>query len=254
MRWMCGALLLAGLGLGRAVASDVSEATAWFHKGNQAYEQGHFTDAAADYQKAVDLGVANAHLDYNYGDALYRLNKLGPAVLYYERAHKLDPTDADIEYNLRFAKANVADKVPEPAPTLLTRLLWKVHTAYTARDGLWAAFALYALLFAFATLAVLVGGVWRGLAWTGGAGVLLVLLVLTPSLVYKIDRLETVHYGVVLDPAIDLYSGPGDNYQVLAKVHEGTEFEIVEEHGDWLSVKLANGQGGFVRANQLGKV
>ena len=54
--------------------------------------------------------------------------------------------------------------------------------------------------------------------------------------------------------AIEMFSGPGETFQVLTQVHEGTKFEIVETRGDWVSVKLANGKGGFVRLSDLGKV
>ena len=83
---------------------------------------------------------------------------------------------------------------------------------------------------------------------------LLALLAFSPSLLYKIHQQETEQYGIVLQPTIEMFSGPGETYQVLAKIHEGTRFVIVEQRGEWLSVKLANGKGGFVRANQLGKV
>ena len=94
----------------------------------------------------------------------------------------------------------------------------------------------------------------RWLSATAAVLSLLALLAFSPSLLYKIHQQENEVYGIVLQPAVDMLSGPGENYQVLAKVHEGTRFEIVEQRGEWLSVKLANGKGGFVRANQLGKV
>ena len=80
------------------------------------------------------------------------------------------------------------------------------------------------------------------------------LLAFSPSLFYKIHQQESEEYGIVLSQSVEMYSGPGENYQVLAKVHEGTRFEIVELHGEWLSVKLANGKGGYVKADRLGKV
>jgi uncharacterized protein YgiM (DUF1202 family) len=70
----------------------------------------------------------------------------------------------------------------------------------------------------------------------------------------KIKDQETLRYAIVLKPAIEMFSGPGETFQVLTQVHEGTKFEIVETRGDWVSVKLANGKGGFVRLSDLGKV
>jgi uncharacterized protein YgiM (DUF1202 family) len=82
----------------------------------------------------------------------------------------------------------------------------------------------------------------------------LAMLSLVPSLAMKIKDQETLRYAIVLKPAIEMFSGPGETFQVLTQVHEGTKFEIVETRGDWVSVKLANGKGGFVRLSDLGKV
>jgi tetratricopeptide (TPR) repeat protein len=239
---------------GMALATDLASASEWFRQGNTAYEKGNFQEAAEDYQKAEDLGVANATLYYNHGNALFRLNQLGPSILFYERAHKLEPLDEDINFNLRYAQSHVEDKVPEPESNLLTRVLWRLHASYSIRSGLWAAFALFTLAFAFAISALMLLSFLRWLSVVGAVVAVLALLALSPSLLYKIHQQETEEYAIVMQPVVEMFSGPGENYQVLAKVHEGTKFEIVEEHGDWLSVKLANGKGGYVRANQLGRV
>ncbi len=246
--------LLILVAAGCACAADLSPATEWFRQGNTAYEKGSFQEAAADYQKAEDLGVANAALYYNHGNALFRMNQLGPAILFYERAHKLAPLDEDINFNLRYAQSRVEDKVPEPESNLLTRVLWHLHAGYSLRAGLWTAFALFTLAFAFLIAFLLSGSFLRWLSAAGAVVSFLCLIALSPSLAYKVHQQETEEYAIVMQPVIEMYSGPGESYQVLAKVHEGTKFEIVEQHGDWLSVKLANGKGGYVRANQLGKV
>jgi len=237
-----------------AEAKGVAEATDYFRKGNEAYEKGSFDEAASAYQTAEEFGVSNARLFYNHGNALFRLHQLGPAILYYEKARKLSPLDPDIQFNLRFAQAQVADKIPEPEANSLTRILWNIHAIYPLRSGVWAAFALFALIFAAASAALFLTSFLRWLSTAAAVLALLALLAFSPSLLYKIHQQENEVYGIVLQPAVDMLSGPGENYQVLAKVHEGTRFEIVEQRGEWLSVKLANGKGGFVRANQLGKV
>ena len=247
-------LILLTVVLGFASATDLSSATDWFRKGNEAYEKGSFDEAASDYQKAEDMGMANARLYYNHGNALFRQHQLGLSILYYERARKLSPLDEDIQFNLRFAQAQVADKIPEPEPNLLARLLWNVHASYSVRSGVWAAFGLFTLAFAAIAAALFLTSFLRWFSILIAVMSSLALVAFSPSLIYKIHQQETVQYGIVLQPAIEMFSGPGENYQVLAKVHEGTRFEIVEQRGDWFSVKLANGKGGYVRANQLGKV
>lgn len=221
---------------------------------NAAYEKGNFTAASDLYRKAIDEGAVSARLFYNYANSLFRQNQLGMAILYYEKALKLAPEDADIAFNLRFANAQTVDKNPVPESNLLTKVLWAVHSAYSINQGLWVALVLFAGCFLLALWALYAGGALRSVLITGIVLGALAFLALVPSLLYKVRQQETVRYGIVLTPSLEMYSGPGDNYQVLTKVHEGTKFEIVEVRGDWASVKLLNGKGGYVRYADLGKV
>ena len=235
-------------------ATDLSAATENFRSGNQAYEKGEFTKAEQEYQKAISLGASDSRLYFNYGNTLFRLNRLGPAVLYYEKAFKISPDDEDIAFNLRYARATIVDKIPEPEPNLLTRILWALHTAYSIRAGIWLSYALYASAFGLAIARLFLSGLLRTFALTMMILSLMGLVLVSPSLAYKIHQYESTEFCIVMQPMIEVYSGPGENYQVLIKIHEGTKVEVVENQGEWLSVKLANGKGGFVRTQQLGKV
>lgn len=248
-------ILLAAAMPSRAKDPDaMARANRDFLLANGAYEKGDFTGAAGLYRKAIDEGAVSARLYYNYANSLFRQNQLGMAILYYEKARKLAPEDGDIAFNLRFANAQTVDKNPVPETDFLTKVLWAVHSAYSINQGLWAALGLFAGCFFLGLLAIYAGKALRGALVTAIVLGALALLVLVPSLLYKIRQQETVRYGIVLTPALEMYSGPGDNYQVLTKVHEGTKFEIVEVRGDWASVKLLNGKGGYVRYADLGKV
>lgn len=252
------AFLLFGLLLpaapGAAGRDALDRATRHFQMANGAYEKSDYAKAAGLYRQALDEGAVNARLYFNYANSLFRLNQLGMAILYYEKARKLAPNDEDIAFNLRFANAQTVDKNPVPEPNALTKSLWMIHSSYSINQGLWMAMGLFTGLFLLAILALYAGPGLRGVLVAGCVLAALALGALAPSLVYKVKQQETLQYGIVLAPALEMYSGPGDTYQVLTKVHEGTKFEIVEVHGDWASVKLLNGKGGYVRLADLGKV
>jgi tetratricopeptide (TPR) repeat protein len=225
-----------------------------FRQANAAYEKTDYAQAADLYRRAIDEGVADSRLYFNYANCLFRQNQLGMAILYYEKARKLDPNDPDIAYNLRFVNAQIQDKVPAAEENVLTRLLAFAHGSFSINEGLWIELALFSFLGLAAILCMYVGTASRTALGVlmGTAG--LAMLSLVPSLAMKIKDQETLRYAIVLKPAIEMFSGPGETFQVLTQVHEGTKFEIVETRGDWVSVKLANGKGGFVRLSDLGKV
>jgi tetratricopeptide (TPR) repeat protein len=249
--------LLLGLAAAAGAAPSkeaLDRATRHFREANAAYEKADYAEAAALYRRAIDEGAASSRLYYNYANSLFRLKQLGMAILYYEKARKLAPDDEDIAFNLRFANAQTMDKNPVPEANALTKALWIVHSAYSINQGLWAAAVLFAGIFLAATLALFAGAALRGLLYTAIGFAVLGLAALVPSLAYKVKQQESLEYGIVISPSLEMYSGPGDTYQVLTKVHEGTKFEIVEVHGEWASVKLLNGKGGYVRLADLGKV
>lgn len=242
---------------GSALASgraDLAAATAEFQSGNAAYERGDFAAAESAYARAEAQGARDARLYYNRANALYRLGRLGPSVLYYEKARKLAPTDADILHNLNFARARAADKIPEPPANLLTQALWSLHTAYSPRGGIWIAFGLFAAGFLVFALGLFLPPLGRAFTVASGAVLFIMLLVFTPSLLYKLRQQGTAVRAVVLQPVAELYSGPGDGYELLFRAHEGTVFTIVSREGEWLAVKLPDGRGGYVRASRIGEV
>ncbi len=247
-------LAIASLASASASPEALKRATAAYKQANAAYEKTDYAKAAELYRNAIDESVADPRLYFNYGNCLFRLNQPGMAILYYEKARKLDPNDQDIAYNLRFVNAQIIDKNPAAESNALTRAIGFAHSAFSINQGLWTSVGLFSLIFLAAILALYAGAAFRGALIAAMVLAALALLALSPSLYFKIKEQESLQYGVVLKPAVEMFSGPGETFQVLTQVHEGTKFEIVETRGDWVSVKLANGKGGFVRLADLGKV
>jgi tetratricopeptide (TPR) repeat protein len=237
-----------------ASAEALDRANKAYQQANRAYEKNDYTEALTGYRQAIEEGVADSRLYYNYANCLFRLNQLGMSILYLEKAHKLNPDDEDISFNLRFINAQIVDKNPTPETNALTKFLWFLHTSLSINQALWICFGLFVGIWLTALGILFIGGGTRGLLYTVMVLGALALMTVGPSLFYKIKQQESLQFGIVLKPAVEMFSGPGDSFQVLTKVHEGTKFEIVETRGEWVSVKLLNGKGGFVRLSDLGKV
>ncbi len=226
----------------------------WFREANAAYAAGKFPEAAELYQRVLNQGIRDPRAYFNYGNTLFRMNHLGLAILNYERALQLAPSDPDIQYNLRFANSRTQDKIQPPEPGALEKAAWEWHSLLTLDQGLWVCLAAFSGLFLFAAAAIFLSPAWKGLSIAGLALSALALLAVAPSVTYKIIRAETRSFGIVLEPSVEILSGPGEHFQVLAKVHEGAKFEILSIEGEWASVKLMNGMGGYVRLKGLGRL
>ncbi|MCQ3980520.1 MAG: hypothetical protein DPW09_44490, partial [Anaerolineae bacterium] len=66
---------------------------------NEDYEAGNYADAASIYEAIIASGLHNSNVYYNLGNAYFKQEDLGRAILNYRRAQRLDPRDADTTAN-----------------------------------------------------------------------------------------------------------------------------------------------------------
>ncbi|NLG17858.1 MAG: hypothetical protein GX556_11045 [Fibrobacter sp.] len=248
---MSAAILLMVAGL--LAAAQAAPVASWFEKANQFYADQQYDSASTYYEKIVQSGVNNSTVYYNFGNACYRLKKIGLARLYFEKAARLAPGDQDITTNIRFVNSNIVDRIQEPQRGFLENIIWQMHILLSLKAQLWLSFC---LLFA---ISVLISSCFY---LSGNARLWLiylsVLLALCLSLVglsmgFKIYELEKVSYAIVLSPSTDARNQPDGN-KILFTAHEGTKFRIRKTEGAWSLVNLPNGFSGWVENKDLGKI
>src|SRR2546426_6371118 len=130
-----------------------------FKAANALYDAGKFAEAAAAYER-VEPKTASVY--FNLGNAFFRQDKVGLAVLNYERARRLAPRDPDILANLKFAEQRLGvDELNTPS-TPYRRFLRSAVASRTT--GEWSR---YELVTMWITILALAGIVWLPRARTG---------------------------------------------------------------------------------------
>src|SRR5438045_5369873 len=84
--------------------SAIAQSEAEFAKANQEYAQGHFKEAITRYEALVHGGQWNANLFYDLGNAYFRTDDFGRAILNYERALTLERHHPEAAANLQIAR------------------------------------------------------------------------------------------------------------------------------------------------------
>jgi tetratricopeptide (TPR) repeat protein len=225
-----------------------------FNRGNAAYEEGQYEVAAEAYRSLLRYEIRDPIVEYNLGNAEFRLGNLGRAILHYERARRLDPIEPDIRANLEFARSLCFDRV-ESLPQAAV-----VGWVRAAQDRLGPDFQAWIVLVAAWLAAGLVAACFsRPGGWSAAAGwtlsMLLLVLVLSVSSWYAtIQRLEGERAAVVLDEVVEVLAGPGYNNPALFIVHEGLTLQIRTERDEWLQVSLPNGLNGWIAKETVGEV
>ena len=225
-----------------------------FEEGNRLYQQEDYQGALANYLRIREAGFESPDLHYNIGNAYFKANELGRAILYYERARRLAPNDADILANLELARALGADEiVPLPRFWLFRVGSWWMNLfprslliGLTAAGYLMAAGAVVMLVLRLGAAA------WaRRAAVAGGIAV----LVLGTTLTVRETGLGQPRHGVVLAAEVGVQSAPSDDPALqLFVIHEGTRVRVDRRSDEWLEVVLDDGKVGWVRAEVLEEV
>ncbi len=227
-----------------------------FLEANSSYENGEFAKAEEIYKRILPYGIENPLVYYNLGNACFKQNKIGEAILYYEKALKLSPNDREIQDNLSYANSLAYDKIEIAEASPPIRLLKRLHHFFSLDTQL----IILIVLFYFLSLS----GVHFYLKRRSGKEtdfsrisislLVFIFLLFLLSAAIKIHRAEYVRYGIVLIEKVDVLSGPGETNAILFPMHEGLKVEIREERGEWYQISLPNGLNGWIRKEQIGVV
>ena len=220
-----------------AVRAQTSSAAEAMKGANELYDAGDFDQAAQGYQQLVDQGHREAALFYNLGNAYYKQDMIGLAVLNYLRAEQLDPRDEDIQANIEIARGQTADVVETdggfPLPDVLSASWLTDDELSTAVLVLWFVTAVSFLVWMFARI----DGIKRSAAYVVAvAGVLVLLSAASLGARLLLDGSEGD--AVIVADSIEVMSGPGDRYVTEFELHAGAEARLIEERGSWARVAL----------------
>lgn len=243
--------LLLALMAGIAPAAPLDEARQDCRRAAAAYDAGDFEDAAMLYESARDQGLDAAVVHYNLGNARFKQGQLGEAIASYLRASRIDPRDPQIRTNLSRARAQIkdVDLSGGDLPPVLKPFQWG-YARFSANEWLGLALVLVLLLSALRIV-----NQWRPVraSWLSPATrtltVLLLLAGLAGSVRHHVDF--GVDRGVVVAEEVQVRSGPGNDYNLAFRVHEGLPVRVAEAHGDWFRIDLGGELVGWVPAATL---
>ncbi|HXK94293.1 MAG TPA: tetratricopeptide repeat protein [bacterium] len=204
------------------------------------YRQGRLEEALEGFEYLADLGIKNGYLYYNLGNTCFRLGRLGEAILWYERATRYLPRFRDLQVNFAFARNALADEeFQKPAYGGTLGLLLALHGFFNLREGLMLTTGLFWLL------AALVGLRWflpngAAAAWLRiPCWILIIAFILSCfSSAFKIYQHECLVEAIVMSPAVEVKTGPGNDFSTSFSLHEGTKVSLVQDQGDWVRITL----------------
>ena len=227
-------------------AGEVPQKEDLFFSSNKAYKEDRFQEAIEGYEQLIRQGYRNGHLYYNLGNAYFRLNYLGQAILHYERAHLLIPRNADLNFNLDYARDQTKDAINTSTNFMSMTLFWL--DSLSLNELFWG-FAITNGLFWFALIIRFI----HQSEWIYYLTLFILIVWLVSGISYgsKWYQLKNDTRAVIIAQEVNVLAGPDARDTILFKLHEGTIVYHERQEDGWTLVHLPDKKRGWVSAEAI---
>ncbi len=235
------------------IQAQIAAPDSLWNRGVFAYESGKWEEAIQSWIAIEDEGIESAEVYYNLGNAYFKSDEMGLAILNWERALRLNPSFSDARFNLECAHNMIQDRI-DPVPEFILKSVAR-KISYWMKSNSWAVMAI--LFFAFVLACVLVFLLsprrgWRIVGFYTG----IVSLILSASC-YGFARWQYNDYrkadsAIVMKPVSAIKSSPtAESSKDLFVLHEGTKVKILDKIGNWYNISLADGRQGWICSTDM---
>src|SRR5437667_7347576 len=228
-------------------SSALAQSDADFARANQDYAQGNFKEAISGYETLVRSGQWSANLFYDLGNAYFRTDDFGHAILNYERALALERHHPEATANLQIAR--------DEARALEMQLSWPeryLQFASINQFSIAAAVAFWVGVFCVVRLIF----VRRRSAATIALSVFSVtVFAIAPLAVYELDHGSNGSaLAIVTGKDVQARLATADTANSILALPPGSEVKILSTRGDWLYATLPNNLRGWIPARNAEQV
>lgn len=229
--------------------------TVTFDSANAAYAKGKYEQAIRLYYSILESGQESSDLYFNLGNAYFKSNETGKAILNYERAKKLNPDDEDLATNLKMANQHIEDRI-EAAPQLFLSE-WKDGLSDIMSEKAWSIFVIMLICIGLALIAVYIVSRNRILRQVGFyLGSVLIILSVFSYFFARNKYNSTINNpsAIILSPSVTVNGSPSEKGTKLFILHEGVKVDITGEESGWTEIRIANGNVGWVKSGSLEQI
>ncbi len=237
---------------GATASDDAATPDRLWDLANTAYVNGDYHAAAGYYEEILSRGLSSVKLYYNLGNAYFKEDRLGEAILNYRRALRLSPGSDDIRYNLGVAEARTKDNIEAIPEFFLTK--WVRGVRHTMSCTAWSVFSLVALVCALSLFLTYLLARRLSLRKTGFYGTMLAVVVFVVTTWFALgERREMLDdsQAVVMSLSTAVKSSPDKSATDLFVLHEGTLVEITNRLDGWCEITIADGKKGWLESKTI---
>jgi len=205
-----------------------------FSNANKLYSESKYIEACKLYMQIIEQGNESAELYFNIGNCYYRTNDWANAIWFFEKSLQLKKKK-ETQKNLELTRLNTVDKI-ETLPDLFYKKWWInfINIFSTKNWQLISIISIWivCILFFIISKTKII--------------YFFTIPILCLFITYSSNKIDSKKYGILFSQNITVKNAPSDNGTNLFSLHSGSKIEIVDEVGEWIKIKIANGNIGWI--------
>ena len=217
-----------------------------FLQANTEYVNENYTVAISLYDSILTNGLESAELYYNLGNCHYKTQDWANAIWYYEKSLQFGNNEKT-RHNLSLAKLKIIDRI-EALPQLFYKKWWASLTqVFSTKTWQIIALLCIGLIFILQLISQFTSLKSKLITKIFSAITVLILLITQTSYHNNFTKKE----AIIFSETITVNSAPTSSSTNLFTLHAGSKVEIIDIIGDWINIKIANGNSGWIAQNSI---
>ena len=217
-----------------------------FELGNKQYVNENYSAAISLYDSILISGLESSELYYNLGNCHYKTNDWANAIWHYEKSLQLNNNEKT-KHNLELVKLKIIDRI-EPLPQLFYKKWW-INLTQTLSTQVWQILTLFGMGFIFILQLISQFTSLKSKLITKILSAITVIILLITQTSYHNNF--TKKEAIIFSETITVNSAPTSSSTNLFTLHAGSKVEIIDTIGDWINIKIANGNSGWIAQNSI---
>jgi|TARA_B110000977_G_C10893503_1_gene422360 tetratricopeptide (TPR) repeat protein len=217
-----------------------------FELGNKQYVNENYSAAISLYDSILISGLESSELYYNLGNCHYKTNDWANAIWHYEKSLQLNNNEKT-KHNLELVKLKIIDRI-EPLPQLFYKKWW-INLTQNLSTQVWQILTLFGMGFIFILQLISQFTSLKNKLITKIFSAITVIILLITQTSYHNNF--TKKEAIIFSETITVNSAPTISSTNLFTLHAGSKVEIIDTIGDWINIKIANGNSGWIAQNSI---
>ena len=221
-----------------------------FEKANEHYILEQYSEAIEIYEDIIK-NIDHENIYYNLGNSYFRIGDIGNSIWAYEKALELSPRDSDINFNIKYLRSMVRDKIIPPDDMYLISIYKSILLKFNLQDIL----SIIGFIFLILSLKYVLNNfssILQPVNYLINFSSLFFIIFCFWMVLDKYWDVSDKYHGIITTSAVDVRSSPLDRGEnVVFRIHEGTKVEIHNLQAGWSEIMLLDGKKGWVFSKDI---